>query len=742
MEPASPPPDELTRELRALSQRVALLEQWVGWWAAQGGPGTTASAQAGQPAGAARPAEAGAAGGATHGSQAPPPARTGARSSTPPPGRGQEAPVASTSRPSFTRLQPDRVSFEELLGGRLLSWAGAVAVLLGVAFFVAVAIGRGWIDERTRILLAFAGCAALLGVGVWLHERRGRTQASTAMVGTATAGMFLTLTAASQLYDLVAVPAGLVGALLIGALTTALAVRWNSQTIAAVGVVGALLAPVLIDADPTVGTIAYEAVALAAAVAVLVWRRWDWLSLVAFAVTAPQLLGWALSDQAATAIVVVAALFWALYTAAGVGHDVRARARTAPDQTRTTARPLRPASAVVVAGSALVVGATGLFGLREAGYEDAGSWFVAGLALAHLGLGVVVLPRRRDLGLVLLASSLTLGDVAFGLLAGGPALAIGWAVSAVGLAGLARRFEQEGPLAQLALAAQLSLSIVHVLLFETPPGVLPGSGEALGGDLGALLGLTAAAFVCARLVTENETVQMALDLVALAGLAYATAVALEGAALVAAWAAQAAVLGRVHRRMEDPLAGAGAIAFLVLALLHTLFIEAPLDSLLEGAPDLLEAAVAIAAVAAAAIALRGQSATDDPAWRTTMEMVGAIALVYLGSVAIVSLTQGGDAFSDSGLQQGQALLSAFWALTGLGGLVYGLLRDQRRWRLAGLSLLLLTVAKVFVYDLAALDSLYRVLSFIALGLLLLAGAYAYQRMRPGPEDPGSTGDGA
>jgi uncharacterized membrane protein len=34
-----------------------------------------------------------------------------------------------------------------------------------------------------------------------------------------------------------------------------------------------------------------------------------------------------------------------------------------------------------------------------------------------------------------------------------------------------------------------------------------------------------------------------------------------------------------------------------------------------------------------------------------------------------------------------------------------------------------------VYDLAELDQLFRVLSFIAVGILMLAGAYAYQRVR-------------
>ena len=59
------------------------------------------------------------------------------------------------------------------------------------------------------------------------------------------------------------------------------------------------------------------------------------------------------------------------------------------------------------------------------------------------------------------------------------------------------------------------------------------------------------------------------------------------------------------------------------------------------------------------------------------------------------------------------------------------MRDVRPLRLAGLALLGAAVLKVFAYDLAELDEIFRVLSFVALGLLLLTGAFAYQRLRAG-----------
>ena len=51
-------------------------------------------------------------------------------------------------------------------------------------------------------------------------------------------------------------------------------------------------------------------------------------------------------------------------------------------------------------------------------------------------------------------------------------------------------------------------------------------------------------------------------------------------------------------------------------------------------------------------------------------------------------------------------------------------------RLAGLVVLGLATAKVFLVDLASLDVTYRVITLIVLGLLLVASAYAWTRLRP------------
>jgi uncharacterized membrane protein len=163
---------------------------------------------------------------------------------------------------------------------------------------------------------------------------------------------------------------------------------------------------------------------------------------------------------------------------------------------------------------------------------------------------------------------------------------------------------------------------------------------------------------------------------------------------------------------------------------------APPSALVAGLEPVLPAVAGFGAVAGATVLLA--RAAPDGIARIALGGLAATVGLYLVSALVVTPFQpGGEA---SGLpleqldirQQGQALLSALWALAGVVALVAGLVRDSRVLRLGALVLLTLTVGKVFVFDLASLTSLYRVGSCIALGLLLLVGAFAWQRIRPRP----------
>ena len=73
------------------------------------------------------------------------------------------------------------------------------------------------------------------------------------------------------------------------------------------------------------------------------------------------------------------------------------------------------------------------------------------------------------------------------------------------------------------------------------------------------------------------------------------------------------------------------------------------------------------------------------------------------------------------------VVSTAWLLLGTALLVAGIATASRLLRAASLAVMGLAVVKVFLFDVAALGDLYRVLSFLGLGLSLLLLAWLYQR---------------
>jgi uncharacterized membrane protein len=508
--------------------------------------------------------------------------------------------------------QPPRPPFdlEALLGGRVLAWVGGVAVFLAAIFFLVMALRNGWIDEATRVVLAFAGATGLLVAGLWLYEKKGQTEAAVAAVAAAIAALYASDTTATAVYGLVSSPVGLVLAGLIGLAATAIAVRWDSFVVAAIGVVGALLAPVLVDAGTTTASLAFMAVALCSAVGVLIWRRWSWLAAAAYVVSLPQAAAWVYGerqDHLGLALGVTAA-FWVLYVVAALGYELRVPTES-----------LRVSSASLLFANAAVTAGAGWGILHDDGNGAGATAWVLAVAAAHAAIGVASLRGRisREVGALLAA--------------------VGAALAAVGLA-----------------------------------------------------------------------------------------LALDGPALVAAWSVEAVLLAWVGRRTGDSRATFGSVVFLALAAGHALGFEARPDALAYGLDSVPRTVVAIVLVVAALTLIRRMLPAARADEASTLGGLAAVFGLYLTSLLVVDVA---GAHLHDATQTSQLALSAFWAVLGFGSLVGGLVRNLKPLRLAGLALLGLAVGKVFIVDLAALESIWRVASFLALGLLLLAGAFAYRRVR-------------
>lgn len=81
--------------------------------------------------------------------------------------------------------------------------------------------------------------------------------------------------------------------------------------------------------------------------------------------------------------------------------------------------------------------------------------------------------------------------------------------------------------------------------------------------------------------------------------------------------------------------------------------------------------------------------------------------------------------------------SAAWLLFGIGLLFLGTLRRDKMIRIASLVIMIVTVAKVFLYDASELEGLFRVFSFLGLGLSLMGLSWFYTRFVFNREREGS-----
>jgi uncharacterized membrane protein len=72
--------------------------------------------------------------------------------------------------------------------------------------------------------------------------------------------------------------------------------------------------------------------------------------------------------------------------------------------------------------------------------------------------------------------------------------------------------------------------------------------------------------------------------------------------------------------------------------------------------------------------------------------------------------------------------SIAWLVFGVVLLGIGILVNSQRARLASAAVIALTIMKAFLIDMSTLTGIYRALSFICLGLVLVAIGWLYQRI--------------
>jgi len=380
---------------------------------------------------------------------------------------------------------------------------------------------------------------------------------------------------------------------------------------------------------------------------------------------------------------------------------------------------------------------------------------IAGFLAAMAGLAVLLRGRWREaevLGILAAALSVALWmERFFSATRGGDAYLVALPAAGVFAAALLVRGLLAGQhLGGPDVAAHLLLAGFAWWFFYT---VLDATHPALKGPAAAAM---AAAYLAVGLAAlrrsdrDQRLVRVALGLAtAFLTLAIPIQLGLHGVTL--AWAAEGVVLLALGTRFASAPARAGAYAVLLLAVVRLVEVHQPLH---PGAfrpvfnPVFGTWLAVVAALGAAMWVARAPRRDRHPLDATVGPIVGGIAILLLFGVLngetratfaqrrLLADRLGDAAASQAARRVGGLAVSVLWTIFATGLLAAGLAARSRALFYAAYGLFALTAGKVVLWDLEDFSVPYRMLAFLALGLLLMAGAYLNlrfrQRLMPAP----------
>jgi uncharacterized membrane protein len=676
---------------------------------------------------------------------APPPRPT-------PPRPAPTAGAGGAGRPplSGTSGAGDREGrLEVAIGTRWFNVAGIITLLFGVAFFLKYAYENAWIGPHGRVAIGILSGIAAVIVGE-RTRRRGHLVFSQGLTGGGIAALYLSFFFSFRLYHLIEIAPAFALLAFVTACGVAIAVAQDSLAVAVLSFLGGYLTPILLStgADAAEFLFTYLTVLALGALAVTYFRRWRRLDLLAFLGTYILYAGWFHSHYGRERLTVSLAglgVFFLIFLIVPYGHALSRRLVAGPAD-----------HALALGNAAFTFGY--LYRMIHPLSPRALGFVSLALAACYLGLGSLARRRfseDRRLAASIFGISITFLTLAVPLHLGLHGITLAWAVQGLLLVWLGFRYE--APLTRMAGGIVVGLAVARLFLFHTPLHRDPFR-LFLNGSFGTWAFVVAAVFGAAWLYRKHanqlgdEERVVGSGGIAAALLLLLCALNLECWGFLRLWdySAQGRAGGMMILWSIFPLAVLGlglALKDLTVRRLSTLlmfpalvpffYLLSTLDSrqgMLFGTFAFWMGGLGIASFfTAAAINRRMEGLTlgDVPVDRV-LSAIGTLLLFLLLTVEVYTFFRFQPGQPEVMAQNSlRALLavSVLWAIFATALMAVGFKRSDRGTRYAAAGLFALTLLKAFLMDVWELREIYRIISFVVLGLLLVAASYVYSRLR-------------
>jgi uncharacterized membrane protein len=684
----------------------------------------------------------------------------------------ETAAVASvTGAPARGREQR---SLESRVGSQWFNRIGIVAMLIGVAWFLKFAFDNHWVGPAGRILIGLLCGAALIA---WSERFRSKGYAtfSYSLKAVGSGVLYLSLWAAFSLYHLIPPGVAFAGMVLVTAFNAFIAWRQSAELLAVYAIVGAFSTPLLLSTgrNEEVFLFSYLLMMNAATMALLVLKGWNRLLVLSFIGTVAFYWGWYWQFYTPAAFVTTTG-FLSLFVLLFAAATILARQRRVHPEQDDAARVL-----VSLANAAFgFLGFYAMLSQNGSGRNTALAWCSVGFGAFYLAVRKwmertpIAGSRLASLSDIQLSIAIVFLTLAVPLAVHGHWVTVGWMAEGSVLVWVATRLRTR--LMQVLAGGALSLGLISLAMDATigqtrvlwntrllsfavsiaamfiatalARGEAKREGTATSAGGWELLAETAAviarALVIIAVLLEIHTYWWSGPPPA-AGMAdLRSPGSLLGSAIWLMAASGAIVWAAARRRASLPQSAsqqtwtqlAEAICWFAAGLV-VLFI----GIFYPQQQVIWNLRFAAFAVAVASIVWAGCHMRD----RTSQLYIGA-------SVVATVLTLTAICFEIATFWSTRALLaapgsmlygsqlagrqmaerfsySAWFLIAGTALLAVGFRRRSALLRWQGLVLLAVTIFKVFLLDTSTLSQGYRIVSFLALGALLLGVSFAYQR---------------
>lgn len=656
---------------------------------------------------------------------------------------------------------------EMVFGGTWLTRIGAVAIVLGTVFFLKYAFDVGLINETMRVIIgAVAGLGLIVGAERW--RARGLNLFAQGLAGAGIPILYLTVYASFNFYHLLAQPVAFGLMCIVTAIAVGVSLRHNSVVIATMGALGGVSTPFWLSTGEmnTVGLFGYLLVLFVG----MLWlnhRRPAWLSVSVVAHIGVWIF-WSYWMSVRGSMpdpdVIEATVFALTFLCAGVFYQsmIERDGNVRPHALVT--RALHGMHLVMM--YFMTLGAIS----SDIAWENGATAGLLGIAVVAMALLL-----RRDQYADTASMYMVLGLLG---LAHAISFMHGTYIESIGLAtvSLASMYllgNRHGTAEMLVTGLILCQSLMMALpeaAFRSFPTVasapfLNGRSAALIINAVAMIAWSGFAGTSLRLPSISQIIISASGYLMLVWCVHLevfsltansdlvvypmiSAVASWPAAFAHALASMVSVLlccllilsHSAHKRQDVTVAGIAGSAFACLWwLAHVAVSEDPsmipayvnvrmFSGMVISAVLFITARRAVTSelplVTRHASSIIGACLVIFSFTFITIEVVWPEVITIHAAAALDKTSELVDAWNRFHLR-----MSATWIVYSILLMIIGFMRRMRPTRIAALILLLVTIGKVFLYDLSFLQQPYRIVSFIALGVILLAAGFMYQRFK-------------